>query len=297
MMAVIAVFSYNQEISEIKRELKNGFYNPISYHVANTLIQIPSMGILAISAIAVSGYGIADLWAPSFGQLFLAYTITFWSFECIAQLMSLIKNPLLGMLNFVNFWFTSFLFAGFFAREVDVIWPFKLFVYILPMRWSLAVIIRTEFIDSTWLQAAPANNALGYACDPDVVVCFGYTGRQVLKTLAVTFPVFTPEGNYGRDVGYIIAIGCAFKLLYFAGFYLSNRAGAPIKPSSRSSSYSQLTDEISRAPPRGPPVQATFEFDDISGGAGAAAPPPPALSDSSLRRDFVGTGTLIGLQS
>jgi hypothetical protein len=40
MMAVIAVFSYNQEISEIKRELRNGFYNPISYHVANTLIQV-----------------------------------------------------------------------------------------------------------------------------------------------------------------------------------------------------------------------------------------------------------------
>jgi hypothetical protein len=43
---------------------------------------------------------------------------------------------------------------------------------------------------------------------------------QVLKTLSVTFPVFTPEGNYGTDVGYIIAIGCAFKLIYFAGFYL-----------------------------------------------------------------------------
>jgi hypothetical protein len=44
--------------------------------------QIPSMGILAISAIAVSGYGIADMWGPNFGQLFLAYTITFW---CVYQ--------------------------------------------------------------------------------------------------------------------------------------------------------------------------------------------------------------------
>jgi hypothetical protein len=50
MMAVVAVFSYNQEISEIKRELKNGFYNPISYHVANTLIQVRGrMRVIRIS--------------------------------------------------------------------------------------------------------------------------------------------------------------------------------------------------------------------------------------------------------
>jgi hypothetical protein len=42
----------------------------------------------------------------------------------------------------------------------------------------------------------------------------------VLKTLSVTFPVFTPEGSYGTDVGYIIAIGCVFKFIYFAFFWL-----------------------------------------------------------------------------
>jgi hypothetical protein len=75
--------------------------------------------------------------------------------------MSLIKNPLLGMLNFVNFWFTSFLFAGFFAREIDVIWPFKLFVYILPMRWSLAVIIRTEVHTPDLSTLNPTSQTLG----------------------------------------------------------------------------------------------------------------------------------------
>jgi len=49
------------------------------------------------------------------------------------------------MLSFINFWFTAFLFAGFFVREADVIWPFKAFVYILPLRWSIAAIVRSEF--------------------------------------------------------------------------------------------------------------------------------------------------------
>lgn len=41
MMAVVSVFSSNMEFSEIKRELKNGFYHPVSYLVANTVIQVP----------------------------------------------------------------------------------------------------------------------------------------------------------------------------------------------------------------------------------------------------------------
>ena len=34
-------------------------------------------------------------------------------------------NPLIGILSFVNCWFTSFLFCGFFLPEDDIPWPLK----------------------------------------------------------------------------------------------------------------------------------------------------------------------------
>ena len=43
-----------------------------------------------------------------------------------AQALSVaFMNPLVGILAFVNCWFTSFLFCGFFLPEDDIPWPLK----------------------------------------------------------------------------------------------------------------------------------------------------------------------------
>mmetsp|Transcript_48887 Transcript_48887/g.122168 ORF Transcript_48887/g.122168 Transcript_48887/m.122168 type:complete len:708 (+) Transcript_48887:404-2527(+) len=231
-MGVIAVFALNQEFYEIKRELKNGFYHPLSYLVSNTVIQLPYMFLLALASFGVSGYGIANFDTHGFGRMVILFTLTFWSFECMAQVLSLVRNPLMGMLTYINFWFTAFLFAGFFAREVDVVWPFKAFVYILPLRWSIAAIVRTEFEQSTFDGAELANNEFGFSCPnlPSEEICFGRTGNQVLKTLARTFPLFEPTDTFAQELGYIFAIGCAFKLCFFVGFVLTTRSGKKVEP-------------------------------------------------------------------
>mmetsp|Transcript_27970 Transcript_27970/g.65187 ORF Transcript_27970/g.65187 Transcript_27970/m.65187 type:complete len:672 (-) Transcript_27970:270-2285(-) len=229
-MGVIAVYALNQEFNEIKRELKNGFYHPISYLVSNTLIQLPYMVLLAICSIGVSGYGIGNFEPSGFGKLLVLFTAVFWSFECIAQLLSLQRNPLLGMLSFINFWFTAFLFAGFFVREADVIWPFKAFVYILPLRWSIAAIVRSEFEGSVFDGAVLADTPDGFECIGETPVCYGRTGTQVVKTLAKTFDLFDTADTFEQQLGYIIAIGLAFKLFYFIGFVLSTKALKKVQP-------------------------------------------------------------------
>jgi len=99
--------------------------------------------------------------------------------QLLPQLLSLQRNPLLGMLSFINFWFTAFLFAGFFVREADVIWPFKAFVYILPLRWSIAAIVRSEFEGSVFDGAVLADTPDGFECIGETPVCYGRTGTQV----------------------------------------------------------------------------------------------------------------------
>lgn len=45
---------------------------------------------------------------------------------CCSQALSVsFMNPLIGILSFVNCWFTSFLFCGFFLPEDDIPWPLK----------------------------------------------------------------------------------------------------------------------------------------------------------------------------
>ena len=65
-LGVVAVYSYNEEFSAIKREIKNGMLRPFSYLFSNALIQIPLMLFLGMCAISVSGYGMADWYAPHY---------------------------------------------------------------------------------------------------------------------------------------------------------------------------------------------------------------------------------------
>ncbi len=41
-MAVVAVYALNQEFLSVKQEVKNGLYAPVSYLMANFIIQVDS---------------------------------------------------------------------------------------------------------------------------------------------------------------------------------------------------------------------------------------------------------------
>ena len=59
----------------------------------------------------------------------------------------------------------------------------QVFLYIMPGRWYMASLVKTEFRGTLWDGAtlvdnpAPGQNA--YVCDPGVKSCFGRTGVQV----------------------------------------------------------------------------------------------------------------------
>ena len=62
--------------------------------------------------------------------------------------------------------------------------PRQVFLYIMPGRWYLASMVKTEFSGATFAGATPvvdpAPGQDAYTCDdPSVVTCFGLTGDQV----------------------------------------------------------------------------------------------------------------------
>eukprot|EP00961_Rhodomonas_salina_P263591 3562368-Rhodomonas_salina.1 len=215
-LGVVAVYAFNAEFFAIKREVKDGMYSPIAYLTANTILQIPLMFILSVSAIGVGSYGISNFYGPNFGQMMVLIAASLWAFECMAQALSvLFKNPLLGMLTFMNMWFAAFLFAGVMVPIDNVIWPFRLLAYVLPLRWTLSSMMTIEFKDTTYSGAVPANNELGYTC-PEFkdVTCYGITGNQVLSSLGESYKSFGREDNVTRDIGIILAIAGVWKLAF-----------------------------------------------------------------------------------
>jgi hypothetical protein len=145
------------------------------------------------------------------------------------------KNPLLGMLNFVQVWFAAFLFCGLMVPLSDVIWPLKVFGYILPLKYGIRVLLYEEFIDQNWRGASRCNpNAdpncfkiagfdgakEGYTCG-DITsgdLCFGAEGWQVLTQLQKSFSFIQTEDNTLVDGSVILLITFVLKVghAYFA---------------------------------------------------------------------------------
>jgi glucan phosphoethanolaminetransferase (alkaline phosphatase superfamily) len=84
----------------------------------------------------VTFYLIGDMPWSSLGPALLPISANLWAFEGIAQLFSLTPNVLLGMMNFMFIWFVGFLFLGLFVRIPDVIRPFQLVCYMMPIGYT-----------------------------------------------------------------------------------------------------------------------------------------------------------------
>ena len=127
-MALIVVFTQNREMFTVKNEVKNGMIGGMPYLVSSFILQIPLMAVMVVVGYLIPYYGVFDSNPDFIGQMIVMLFAILWSFESVAQMMAVqYDNFLIGMLNFMNFWFSSFLFAGVVIKESDVPWPFKLF--------------------------------------------------------------------------------------------------------------------------------------------------------------------------
>jgi len=164
------------------------------------------------------------------GQTVAVITCMLLSYESIAETMAVqFDHFLVGMLQFMNTWFSSFLFAGVVISVADVPWPFRLFVYISPLRWGLETLIYLDtvgdsFAGATEIDSTNANTPLAqaateagltYFCtDVPSSSCFGGTGHQVLSGLHSHFDAFDDIDNTGRNIAICIALFIFFKLNY-----------------------------------------------------------------------------------
>jgi hypothetical protein len=152
--------------------------------------------------------------------------------------MSLIPNPILGMLNFVSAWSAGILFCGLVFRAEDCIWPLRALVYILPLSWLFNSAAYDVFMPARYADAqlctpgsTPRCTSFGYMCSngTSAVECFGHTGAQVLETLQLSYDTLGAEDNRGFNVVMILSFAAFLKLCYAFGVVRATMATAALR--------------------------------------------------------------------
>jgi hypothetical protein len=221
-MGVVAVYALNDEFKTILRESKNGMVGPLSYVFAKSLLVIPIMFVFAIFALAIPAFAIMDFPIETFGVAIILWACLIFVFECVAECLSVwFDDPILGMLQFMNFWFGSFLFAGFLIPLRDMYWPFELFYYIMPYGYYLRSSMYNFLQDTTWDACDPGTNTESAVCvtPPD--------GKEVLGGINLVYAIVDNEDTIAKDIGILLAIAFVYKFLYIVGvFYKTTKVAS-----------------------------------------------------------------------
>ena len=207
-MGLIVVVVLHIELQIVRREVQSGMYSVAAYLCSTTAIQLPMMVCLSFFALVPAGYGIGAYPWSRFGPVLLTHSLMLWSFEGAAQLLSVLGNPLVGMLSFVATWFAFFNLCGMFVHPEDVVWPLRALSYSSPIRYALATSFYYLFdgvanYDGAFLcnQSSPMASTQcrleGFVCNASLPAasCFGVTGLQILASAHLVFSVVSPDNK------------------------------------------------------------------------------------------------------
>ncbi|CAK9252927.1 unnamed protein product, partial [Sphagnum jensenii] len=129
------------------------------------------------------------------------------------------------IMTFLNIWFSALLFPGLFLPINDIVYPFRILSYILPLRYAFRSIIYQEFHNSIYNGAELCsssdsscitvnNEQVGYKCQNTQITCYGYTGYQVLHSISYQFSVITNENHFIFDILILVTFSIICKFLY-----------------------------------------------------------------------------------
>ena len=217
---ILPLLSLSFDAATVRREMKDGMYHPLAYVLAHLAIQIPMMFVLAVASLAPV-FAMGDWPWSAFPLHMLVTAATLWAFESVAQVCSLFIHPIVGLLAFVNIWFTSLLMNGFMLPAHRIIWPFRIFTYVLPLRWSVRANAYILFHDTTHYTGVipcPANSSEAVCCESNVPrqQCWGGTGSEILASLAAAYDVYGTDNVIGWALLIICANVAVLKVVHFS---------------------------------------------------------------------------------
>ncbi|CBJ33450.1 conserved unknown protein [Ectocarpus siliculosus] len=171
-MAAIPVFELEKEA--VVKEVQNGQYGVAGFCIANAVVQVPFVLLIALCCITPV-YWITDMNDDPlrYLQFILLMFLMLFVIESLAQLVGVIvKNFVLGIAVFASCLSMFFIFNGFFIDPINMP-DFWLWLYwISPLRYSWEAMAQIVFEGQT------------YAGMDTCVTCYGTTGAEVLDSLS-----------------------------------------------------------------------------------------------------------------
>lgn len=226
-MGVVAVYAYNAEFNSVRKEIKNGMCSPSAYLLAKSILEIPLMFFFAICALGPAAYGLANFNGDDFFLYVLIWTSAIYAWEAMAEVLALsFDNPLFGMMQFMGLWFSAFLYGGFLIPGDDMVWPLKVFYYILPIKYSVRSMVWAEYHQSTWDACKGSATPGTYQSNGEL--CYGKDGKDVLETLNSIFPLFSAENEVLGDIMFCICIAVVFKIIYCVMLIQKSKASSKL---------------------------------------------------------------------
>ena len=268
LLSVVTVFALNQELVAVRREVKDGMYSVPAFVLATSILQAPLMLVLGFGCMVPAIYPIGDV---DWGRFHIAWFMTsahLLCFEQFAQLLSLYRIPLVGMLLYLLMWFIFFLFCGLQFDPVNVIWPIRAVDYFSPSRLALPTLTHCLFIGEPDYSGAVLCNSTvagclpgGYHC-PDggvSMLCFGVSGAQILDSLGVRYPSVSSRDESDESFAKLLGLAAFIKLLFLFGLmYQMHQVDPPSDPPSMPSA-----DGLSRAVEAAPAAASSTELSRV----------------------------------
>ena len=253
LYGLAALYAFSSQFRSVRQEINEGMYSAAPYLIATTMIQLPMMFALSLADL-VPAFFLANWELSALGNAAWIFSLYLWSFDSIAQLLSLMPNVLMGVLTYMTVWFCGFLFSGVFAATPDVVWPLRAVCYVLPIGWTLPTLTYEIFtkspdyegaescdswtrfpaLDPSYATARHMCAQRGFYCADDLAgqACYGISGCQILDSLGLSYDALGCEDQTTRNAIVVFCIGITFKLAYCVIFVLLCRnkteAAAPL---------------------------------------------------------------------
>jgi len=272
---VATVFARTGEFMVARNEIRGNLYDWSSYFICVVLISSIALLFLAATHVTIPFFAILSYPGDVYLEMWTTSLALNFAYEGVANLNSLLPDPLLGMLSYVNCYFTFYVFNCIMLQQEHVVWPFKALAYVSPTGVAMQSVVYSGFrlgqFTSDTTSCTDANCTLPYIClNPDAM-CFGQTGYQVLSTLQDMFPDLSPDVDVPKNILYCCLFGVYWALVYFMMGRMMCTASTTILPSTGANQNQGGASSAKQIQMPAPPVltaqgspEAKFTFSDIS---------------------------------
>jgi hypothetical protein len=220
MFGTVAVYSLNDELSTIQKEQKNGIISrPASYILAKFAITLPFILIYALFSLGIPGWVLQKYPSSSWFKALILWATHTYIFESLAECLAIwVKDKVLGMLVYLAYWISAFLFSGLFLPFDNLLAPMKALYYATPFSYYIRSMYYLLYNNVTFDSCNSALNPFEPICEESGA------GSDVIDGLNKILPLFENKDTFTKDIGVMLIMIAIFKIFYITGIVVKGQS-------------------------------------------------------------------------